>query len=132
MWIPLKAKIKYDPPREGLRKTRPGSLVVAEVDHGLAAYYRWWVKKRFGLALQHTAFTPHVTIIHGKYDHGCEKKEAWKKYEGQIIDLEYSVDIEQHWKFWVLPVRSNDIAFIRQELGLDFHPHLHITIGRMV
>jgi hypothetical protein len=132
MWLPTKAKVLYDPIRPGIRKNRPGSLIVANVDPGIAEYYRWWVKKRFGLWLQNTAFIPHVTILDGKNANTPIDMKQWKKFEGQTIDIEYSVDLQQHWKFWVLPVRGNDLQFIRQSIGLAPTYKYHITFGRML
>jgi hypothetical protein len=130
MWCKSTAKVFYDPYRPGLRKVRPGTLVVANVDPGIAEYYRWWVRKRFGLFLQNTAFLPHITIVDGKVKND-NQHPAWKKYQGQIITFEYSVELEQHWKFWTLPVRSKALENIRSELGLNPNYNFHITFGRM-
>lgn len=132
MWCKTKAKVFYDPFRPGIRKVRPGSLIVADLDFGIGEYYRWWVKKRFGLQLQHTAWKPHVTILDGKQPLNPKQMDKWKLHEGVLVDIDYSVDIEQHWKFWVLPVRSKQIQDIRKELGLPQKDNLHITIGRML
>jgi hypothetical protein len=133
MWIPATAKVEYDPYRPGLRKVRPGNLVVADVDPSIAEYYRWWVMKRHGLKLQNTAFIPHVTIINGKTQNsGLLKHDAWRKHHKKIIELEYSCELEQHWKFWVLPARGEQLDVIRKELGLPSLGHnFHITFGRM-
>lgn len=131
MWLKTQAKVLYDPFRPGIRKVRPGSLIVANVDPNIAEYYRWWVKKRFGLRLQNTAFIPHVTVLDGKNANTAVDMKRWKAFEGQTVDIEYSVGIEQHWKFWVLPVRSNDLQAVRLDLGLAPTSKLHITFGRM-
>jgi len=130
MWVPTSAKILYDPHRPGIRKVRPGSLVVANVDPGIAEYYRWWVKKRHGLFLHNTAWIPHVTILDGKKQAKLDMS-AWKRHHNVMIDIEYSVELEQHWKFWVLPVRSNSLMMLRKELGLTPAYNFHITFGRM-
>lgn len=130
MWHESTAKVLYDPYRPGLKKIRPGTLVVANVDPGIAEYYRWWVKKRFGLHLHNTAFIPHITIVDGKVKND-NKHQLWKKHQNEIIDFEYSVEFEQHWKFWTLPVRSPQLEAIRRELGLNPNYNFHITFGRM-
>jgi hypothetical protein len=130
MWVKSTAKIFYDPYRPGLRKVRPGTLVVANVDPGIAEYYRYWVRKRFGLQLQNTAFIPHITIVDGKVKND-NKHPAWKKYHGKVIEFEYNIELEQHWKFWTLPVRSKQLEEIRAELGLNPNYNFHITFGRM-
>ncbi len=123
----------YDPPRPGMKRVRPGSFLIAEVDNGIASYYRWWVNKRYGLALQHTAWKPHITIVDGKRPLTDAQMKLWKKYQHLVIDFEYSVEMEQQWKFWVLPVRSQKLSEIRAEFGFDTHkPYpFHITFGRM-
>jgi hypothetical protein len=128
-WAASTAKVFYDPVRPGIRKVRPGSLVVANVDPGIAEYYRWWVKKQHGLQLQNTAWYPHITVVDGKVNSG--RGSEWKKYQSAVIDFEYSAELEQHWKFWVLPVRSRQLEMIRHGLGLNPDYNFHITVGRM-
>lgn len=133
MLIKSTGRVIYDPPRPGMRKVRPGSFLIAEVDNSIAEYYRWWVKKRFGLILQNTAWKPHITVLDGRQRLSQEQMKLWKKYQGQIITFEYSVDIEQQWKFWCLPVKSIALDNIREEFGLESRKPFpfHITIGRM-
>jgi hypothetical protein len=128
-WCKSSAQVSYDPYRPGLRKHRPGSLVVANVDLGIPEYYRWWVRKRFGLQLHPPAFFPHITIVDGKRHH--DKNSFWKKYQNRTIEFEYNVEFEQHWKFWTLPVRSTQLEQIRTELDLNPNYNFHITFGRM-
>lgn len=130
-WVKGSAKLVYDPYRPGIKKVRKGELIVAEVDTNIAEYYRWWVKKRYGLRLQNTAWISHITIVDGKSALDLSKNENWKKFHGQFIEFEYSVEIEQHWKFWTLPVRSNDLMMVRKSLGLAPSYNFHITFGRM-
>lgn len=129
-WLKGKAKIIYDPYRPGIKKIRQGTLVVAEVDSQIAEYYRWWVKKRFGLRLQNTAWIPHITLIDGKA-FNLNKHSNWKLFHNSVIDFEYSVEIEQHWKFWTLPVRGKALHDVRKSLGMNPNYHFHITIGRL-
>lgn len=129
MWCKSSAKVSYDPYRPGIRKIRPGILVVADVDPGITEYYRWWVRRRFGLQLQSTAFMPHITIVDGKTP--LDKNTFWKKWQNKTIEFEYSVEMENHWRFWTLPVRSNKLELIRSELGLKPEYNFHITFGRL-
>jgi len=125
------AKVLYDPYRPGLRKIRPGSLIVADVDPNIAKYYRWWVDKQLHLKLQNTAWLPHITVFDGKTPLSKEQMALWNKHQHERIHFEYNNEIEQHWKFWVLPVESKRLKEIRQELGLPTNKNFHITIGRM-
>ena len=131
LWVPDTGIIKYDPPRNGIKKVRPGSVLVVDVDYGIAEYYRWWVKKHFHLTLQNNAWRPHITVIDGRVPLNQEQMKLWKKYEKQVAHFEYSVDIKQHWKFWTLPVQSEQLTEIRKELGMSVKYPFHITFGRM-
>lgn len=124
----------YNPERPGIRKSRQNDefFLVVNVDPEIVAYYRWWVYRRFMLQLQHTAWHPHVTVLDGRRYVTPEKQKLWEKYAGEIIHFEYSPAIEQHWKFWTLPVRSARLQEIKRELGFnDPESKLHITCGRM-
>jgi hypothetical protein len=133
MWVTTDSKLVYAPPRPGLKKKNRQTswMVVAEIDRGITEYYRWWVLKRYGIILQHTAWKPHVTILDGR--HAVDKKyhSVWKKYNNVIVPIEYSVEIEQHWKFWILPVKCDLFLDIREELGFSTNFPLHITFGRI-
>lgn len=133
-WVKYKGVMVYNPKRPELKKTRKEEewWLICEVDYGLAAFYRHLVFKRHGLQLQPTAWKPHITVLDGRKPVKPEFRKFWKKYDKQKIDFEYSVDIEQHWKFWVLPVRSKKLEEIRKELGFFNDYPLHITFGRML
>lgn len=129
-WLNSSAKILYDPQRPGIKKSRPGTLVVGNVDPGIAEYYRWWVKKQHHLFLNNTAWHPHITVVDGKVEN--KDMRNWKAFQNAFVDFEYSPELEQHWKFWVLPVRSKKLEEIRSSLGLKPTHNFHITFGRML
>lgn len=133
MWVKYKGVVVYNPPRPDLRKIRHGQdwFLFVEADFGLAAFYRWLVFRRFGLRLQPTAWKPHVTVLDGRKKVEPHFQKFWKKYEKQKVEFEYSVEVEQHWKFWVLPVRSEQLLDMREELGFSRNYPLHLTFGRM-
>lgn len=133
-WVKYKGTLVYNPKRKELRKTRKEEQwwLICEIDYGLAAFYRHLVFKRFGLQLQPTAWKPHITVLDGRKQVKPEFQKFWKKYDGQKVEFEYSVDVEQHWKFWVLPVRSKQLMDIRKELGFHNDYPLHVTFGRML
>jgi hypothetical protein len=130
-WCKSTAKIYYNPPRPGLRKIRQNALLVANVDNGIAEYYRWWVFRRFGLRLNHPAWIPHITLFDGRMKADLNFILNLKKYHNTNITFEYSVNIEQHWKFWVLPVRGEQLDIICNDLKISKKNNFHITIGRM-
>lgn len=133
MWLKGTGKLIYNPNRPGMKKVQrlsPWWLIV-DVDNNIGKYYRYWIQRQWGLVLQAPTWGTHITlsndrdVIDPKYQH------HWKKFQGKKIDFEYSVVIEQHWKFFVLPTRCERFNEIRHELGI-FHDHpFHITIGRM-
>lgn len=128
-----KAKIIYNPKRPGLKRTNRDQdwFCVAEVDNSICEYYRHWVTKGTGKILQGLAWKPHVTVVNGKEKVQADFQHLWKKYDGKIITIEYSPVVEAHWKFWVLPITSPELTFLRKELGLDTKKYeLHLTIGR--
>lgn len=130
-WIKTTAKIVYEPLRADLKKEsrNPKWTVVAEVDPEITRLYRWWIKRQWWLDLVQPMWYPHVTVIDGRRP--IRNNERWKRLDGRRIEIEYSVNVEQHWKFFVLPVRSSVFDEIRQECGFhETHPY-HITFGRM-
>lgn len=132
-WVQLTGRLVYEPHRPDLRKTRKADkfMLVLELKGDIAKYYAWWLKKHFHLEVQLPAWRPHVTVLDGRIAVREEKHHLWKKYQGELITFEYNVNIEQHWKFWTLPVRSERLNEIREELGFARTDKLHLTIGRM-
>jgi hypothetical protein len=132
MWIKGAGKLVYNPHRPDLRKTRKADdwWLVVNTDNGISDYYRAWFKKDTGVDLLKPAWRTHVSVLNGKEPVRPEYQHLWKKYENEWINFEYGVDVEQHWKFFVLPVKCDRLDEIRAELGLKSIP-LHITIGRL-
>jgi hypothetical protein len=133
-WLRGSGKLVYNPHRPDLRKTRQADdwWLVVNTDNGIGEYYRWWIKKMKGIELLRPAWRTHVSILNGREPVQPEYLHLWKKYQNKPIHFEYSVDIEQHWKFFVLPVRCEELVNIRGELGLSTKKSpLHITIGRL-
>lgn len=133
-WTTANGILTYNPKRPDVRKTfdHDDWRLVAEVDHGFSLYYCWWVKRQWGLNLQLPVWKPHITVLNGKQPVLPEYHKLWKKHERRKIVFEYSVEFEQHWKFFVLPVKCEVFNDIRAELGLPAWNHYHVTFGRMV
>lgn len=131
-WVKTTGRLMYDPVRPGIRKQSRNTpwWLVAEVDPGVADFYRWLLKRYKGLVLDHTAWRPHVTILDGREEVASEFRHLWKKREGLYVPLEYNVDVEKVWKFWTLPVRCEAFGDIREELGFKREYPFHITFGR--
>ena len=135
-WVKTSGRILYEPVRDDLRKESRATpwWVIAQLTgrnlEDFSAYYRWILRMRGIGMIQQPAWKPHVTILDGTVPVKNEYLHAWKKYDGQIVDFVYGVDMYKTWKFWVLPVKCEFFDTIRKELGF-FKPYpYHITIGR--
>lgn len=132
-WVTVPGKIIYDPPRPGIKKVQRATpwWVIVDLDDGITHYYRWWLKRMKGIFVHPPAWGVHLTVLDGRRKVQPEFMGEWKKHHGKVIEIEYSVAFEQHWKFFVLPVRSEFLTDLRHGLGFtDKHP-LHITFGRL-
>lgn len=133
-WVKAKGKLVYEPERPGIKKesrNTPWWIIVEFKGGQMSDYYSWWMKKLYGVPLQKPVWGNHVTILDGRKEVDPKYRHVWKKYNGQIIDFEYNVALEQHWKFISLPVRCEFFDVIRKELGFfNSHPY-HMTVGRV-
>lgn len=129
--IQLRGKLIYDPKRPGVRKTGHGKVLILQpYFDDIDLLYQWFIKRRFGLTLQRPVWKPHITVVSIK---DRVKNEAeWLKRAGTTINFQYSPNVEQHWKFWVLPIVCEELNSIRAELGLNPINNYHMTIGRML
>jgi len=133
VWIKGGGVLIYNPARPGMKKTKrltPWWLIVS-VDKEIGKYYRSWIERALYLKTQRPAWETHITLLNDCDVVDPQYQQHWKKYHNQWVEFEYSVAVEQHWKFFVLPVRCQQFEEIRQELGIFNHHPFHITIGRM-
>lgn len=134
-WIKTSGKLIVRPSSKfSLRKKRniDEAHTIVQADRGLAEYTRWWVDKQLHLWLQPPMLQVHVSVFNGKETLSEEAKKHLETLNGSLIEYEYSVDVQQHWKFWVLPVRSEMLNNIRGQCNVPKNYHFHITIGRML
>jgi hypothetical protein len=101
-------------------------------DDEIARYYAWHFKRR-GIELHSNdkgLWKTHVSVLKGDTPPNLE---AWKKYEGYEIEFHYNhiVRWDNGKHAWV-DVYSEDLSYIRRELGFDSKPWYHLTIGRLV
>jgi len=138
MWLQSTGKLIYTPNKPGAIKRNNKWWLVVEVDRSIINYYAYWINRQIikppwlvkGLILQTPQWGGHITVLDGRVDVAKEYQHLWEKYADESITYEYSVEIEKHWKFWVLPVRCNRLNDIREELGLKRDYNFHVTIGR--
>lgn len=135
-WIPLRAKLSYDPVRPDFKKSYKTRTLIAELPRdGLDTYYHWMLKAKYGtwLQLQRPMYGLHVTVVKGTEQVPLKMLNLnWKKHQGKMVALEYSPELYRHWQFWSLPVRSLDLENLRTELGLSSKFNFHITVGRQL
>jgi hypothetical protein len=111
--------------------------VIIECPHDVINYYKFWVEKFIGKKISTSLHRPHITVVAGKYDKGCDKHPLWRKYDGKELEFKYNSEIFTDSKFLTLGgyfwlrVTCPIIPVLRTELGLNpylFH-HPHLTIG---
>jgi hypothetical protein len=132
-WTTATGRLIYEPNRPDLRKSRKSDdwWLIVETNPNIASYYCWWVEKKWGLKLQLPAWKAHITVLDGRKPVDPKYRDRWNAHKGKVITFEYSVEFEQHWKFFVLPVRCDQLNQLREELGFAPIDNFHITIGRM-
>lgn len=129
--LKIKGKLTYNPKREKLKKTRTNDefFLVLDLPDNIGHYYRYWVFKRFGIKLAPPAYGCHITILDGRQPVSPAFLDKWKKYDSKIVEIEYSPEIYKTWLFWCLPIKSDFLQTVRNELGFP-NKELHLTIGR--
>jgi hypothetical protein len=77
-------------------------------------------------------YKAHITVVRFGKESPADMA-AWGKWEGRLIEFEYSNQIIEGDLYFVLPVQSKAIGDIREELGLPRFRHgadaYHITIA---
>ena len=132
--------INYEPTKENAKKRNNPWWIIADVDYNISNYYSWWVQRMIlnppwatnGIKLHPPMWGTHITVLDGRNEVQPEYHHLWKKYHGKIINFNYSPDVQQIHKFWVIPVKCKFLMNIRKELGIDDPYPLHITIGRIL
>jgi len=147
-------RIKYDPPRPGMRKKKRASgasnvdyWCILQVDKEITRYYRWLIERRlWGLTaiqpdwLCQPSWDAHVSIVRGETPR--RNLDLWKKYDGVSVEFTYAhhprkttMDDRKNryakdGDFWFIEVECPLIDHIRDELGLRVHHRYHLTVGR--
>lgn len=122
--------LQYDP---GLgSKQFDAHWAILLCDDEISRYYAWFLKRR-GVELHSNdkgLWKTHVSVLKGDPP---PNPEAWKKYDGCEIEFHYThlIRYDNGKHAWV-DVYSEDLSYIRRELGFDSKPWYHLTIGRLV
>ncbi len=129
--------IIYDPYRPGMKKKTDWWAIVT-VDKEITRYFRWWVMKEYWIDLYRPSWDAHISIIRGEKP-TPDKMHLWKKYHGQKIEFQYSLNIRQSGDttegdrpdhYWFVDVECPMLKQIRDELGRPSNWNQHLTIGR--
>ena len=147
-------RIKYDPPRPGMRKRTRASgasnldnWCILQVDKEITRYYRWLIQRRYwGWTAIHPdwlcqpSWDAHVSIVRGEQLR--RNHDLWKKYDGVEVQFKYAHNPRQttmedrlnryakDGDFWFIDVECPLIDHIRDEHGLRVHHRYHLTVGR--
>jgi hypothetical protein len=144
-------RVDYDPHR-GDMKRKTKYWCVLNADRELTRYLRWWTDRELvnitgveGYGLSQPSWDAHISIVRGEGDvrnvpaHVLRK--LWGKYQGCEMEFEYTLDVRQSGDkavdgfdpkehFWFVTVWSDEMTYIRKELGLPYDWNLHLTFGR--
>jgi len=125
------AYIKYDPPRQGMKK-RTNWWCVATIDREITRYYRVQLENRYGLKIYAPSWDAHASVIRGEKPKPS-LMHLWKKYDGKKVKFTYShiVYPNTQGKFFAIKIKCPELITIRQEFGLPSDWDLHLTVGRI-
>lgn len=125
-------KIKYDPISE--RSSFKPNWVILQCDREIVRYYQHIFYTLYLKKLQTACWGSHCSLVRGER---LLNPEAWKKYDGKIIEFSYSYDGGFHTNsdnggkhFW-LKCWSDKFSIVRESLGLSSSPKIsyHISVG---
>ncbi len=143
--IRLRGRILFDPVNKTKKHEAQSSWkIIAMIMFGgdVSEYYAWFIKKRFGLALNKPLRGAHISFINDKISNiqassDEERIKLWenlkKKYDGKQVEVVLNVDVRTNGKHWWFNVPEEDreeIHNIRNEIGLG-RPNfgLHMSLG---
>lgn len=104
-------------------------------DCDMAAYYAWFIKKRYSIVLQPPMRGTHITFINDSVrDMNGQWESVKKKWNGKQVGVQIGTDVRTDAEFWWLNLAPNEtLTSIRTELGLgDPYFKLHLTVGSAV
>ena len=146
--IKIFGKIYFEPDNLTKKHNNQSSwkrIAIMMVDGEIDSYYRWFIKKRFNLKLNHPQRGPHVSFINESLKDLSKNNmltqteidikwlEVKNKWDKKVVDVELDLSIKtngDYWWFNFIDNENNSLQDIRNELGLSkpFYG-LHMTIG---
>lgn len=132
--LELKGKLIFNPINVTKKHNKQASwkkVAFVKFDGEDAAYYSWFLEKRFNLKLNKPLRGTHVTFINDIVNDEIYK-EASKVFNNKEITIKYDPSkVRSSGTHWWINVESDDLKNIRSAMGLDPNPYygLHMTLG---
>lgn len=132
--LQISGKIISSPPdvsKKHKKQSNWKSAAIVQFNDDFCNYYRWFLKKEFGLTLNQPLRGSHITVVN---DRTSDMKDGADIMDinGKEITVYYDpLNIRSNNEHWWINAESKDIEDIRESLGLCRTPYfgLHLTIG---
>lgn len=133
-WLSTVGTFRYAPTNNGTFLRRDGGTtewwLIIDIDPELGRYLRaeYALSRYRTVQPQPPLWGTHVSVIRGEEP---PDKSAWKKFDGQRVEVRYEWDVTETKEYLWLPVVCPAANAIRVELGLpaDPTPAMHLTFG---
>lgn len=115
----------------------PGMKAAVRVDQEIANYYKALIPRC--KQVQPQKYKAHVTVVRTGIDQ-VVNHAAWKKHEGEVVEILYDNHIHFDGRYYYLDVWSTRIGDLREELGLSRYRTTlagqslecyHLTVGNV-
>ena len=100
-------------------------------DKEIVKYYRhlYYLYRYRSETLYKPAWDAHITVIRDEVPPE-DRQILWRLHQGVSVDFYYSCDAETNGIYWWLPVFSDHLIELREELGLSQPQYpLHLSFG---
>jgi hypothetical protein len=106
-------------------------IILLDENDDTGDYYRWFVKKRYGLKLQRPAFGTHISLIRGEETTPANWKIFKEKYDGKPVKFTHESELRTNGKHWWIRIKCDEAKDMREEMGYPREGKwgLHLTIG---
>ena len=107
------------------------AVAIIQFQDDFCDYYRWFLKKEFGLYLNKPLRGSHITVVNDRIS-DIKQGSDLMDIDGIEVDIYYDpTNIRSNGEHWWINAESEDIKNVRKILGLPKDPYygLHLTIG---
>ena len=105
------------------------AIAIVQFKDDFCDYYRWFIKREFGLYLNPPLRGSHITVVN---DRLSDINGDIMDIDGIEIDVYYDPNnIRCNGEHWWINIESEDVKNVRETLDLPKDPYygLHLTIG---